>query len=118
MTNVTTAVDPGIVVNPRQLQRMAEGGATMGTSEALHEQVHFNKSAITDHDWVTFPILRMVELPKIKIVILNNPERRGVRQRRRGPERVRPGERSPPRSSTRPARCRGRSRWSPDTSGG
>ena len=73
VTNVTTAVDPGIVVNPRQLQRMAEGGATMGTSEALHEQVHFNKSAITDRDWVTFPILRMVELPKIKIVILNNP---------------------------------------------
>ena len=45
----------------------------MGTSEALHEQVNFNTGAITDHDWVTFPILRMIELPKIKVVILNNP---------------------------------------------
>jgi CO/xanthine dehydrogenase Mo-binding subunit len=73
VTNITTAVDPGIVINPRQLQRMAEGGAVMGTSEALHEQVHFNKSTITDHDWVTFPILRMMEVPAIKIVIINNP---------------------------------------------
>ncbi len=73
VTNITTAVDPGIVVNPLQLQRMAEGGATMGTSETLHEQVHFNTGAITDHDWVSFPILRMTELPKIKVVILNNP---------------------------------------------
>jgi CO/xanthine dehydrogenase Mo-binding subunit len=73
VTNITTAVDPGIVINPRQLQRMAEGGATMGTSEALHEQVSFNSGAITDHDWVTFPILRMTELPEIKVVILDNP---------------------------------------------
>jgi nicotinate dehydrogenase subunit B len=73
VTNITTVVDPGIVVNPLQLKRMAEGGATMGTSETLHEQVHFNTGGITDHDWVTFPILRMIELPKIKVVIINNP---------------------------------------------
>ena len=73
VTNITTVVDPGIVVNPQQLLRMAEGGATMGMSETLHEQVHFNTGAITDHDWVTFPILRIMELPKIKVVIINNP---------------------------------------------
>ena len=71
--SITTAVDPGVVVNPRQLKRMAEGGATMGTSETLLEQVHFNKSTITDHDWVTFPILRIMDLPKINVVIINNP---------------------------------------------
>ena len=47
VTNVTTVVEPGIVVNPRQLQRNAEGGTVMGVSEALHEQVVFNKSKIT-----------------------------------------------------------------------
>ena len=71
--NVTTAVDPGVVINPLQLQRMAEGGATMGVSEALLEQVTFNKGAITNHDWVTFPILRIADSPTIKVVILNNP---------------------------------------------
>ncbi len=73
VTHVTTAVDPGLVANPRQLKRMSEGGTVMGVSETLHEQVHFNKSGITDHDWVTFPILRIMELPKINTVIINNP---------------------------------------------
>ncbi|HEX3802278.1 MAG TPA: molybdopterin cofactor-binding domain-containing protein [Solirubrobacteraceae bacterium] len=71
--DLTTVVDPGLVVNPRQLKRMAEGGAVMGTSEALHEAVAFNMGAITDDDWVTFPILRFEELPKIEVVIAANP---------------------------------------------
>ncbi len=73
VTHLTTVVDPGVVVNPLQLQRMAEGGATMGVSEALHEQVTFNTGAITNHDWVTFPILRMMELPEITVKIISNP---------------------------------------------
>ncbi len=73
VTSVTTVVEPGIVVNPRQLQRNAEGGAVMGVSEALSEQVVFNKSKITSADWVTFPILRMKDLPDIKVVVMNNP---------------------------------------------
>jgi CO/xanthine dehydrogenase Mo-binding subunit len=72
VTHITTVVDPGIVVNPLQLERMAQGGATMGTSETLHEQVHFNTGAITDHDWVSFPILRFTELPVIKVVVIPN----------------------------------------------
>ena len=39
VTNVTTAVDPGLVANPFQLKRMSEGGTVMGVSETLHEQV-------------------------------------------------------------------------------
>jgi CO/xanthine dehydrogenase Mo-binding subunit len=69
----TTAVDPGTVVNPLQLKRMAEGGTVMGVSETLHEEVTFNKGAITNRDWVTFPILRISELPAIKIVVIDNP---------------------------------------------
>jgi CO/xanthine dehydrogenase Mo-binding subunit len=71
--DITTVADVGLVVNPRQLKRMAEGGAVMGTSEALHEQVVFNKGAITSVDWVTFPILRFTELPKITVIVLPNP---------------------------------------------
>ncbi len=35
----TIAVDPGIVVNPMQLKRQVEGGAVMGISHALLEEV-------------------------------------------------------------------------------
>ena len=41
--DVTTAVDPGIVINPMQLKRNAEAGAIQGVSESLHEEVTFNK---------------------------------------------------------------------------
>src|SRR5271167_1255135 len=37
----TIAVDPGIVVNPMQLKRNVEGGAVMGISHALFEEVMF-----------------------------------------------------------------------------
>jgi CO/xanthine dehydrogenase Mo-binding subunit len=70
--DVTTVVDVGIVVNPRQLTRMAEGGAVMGVSEALHEQVLYNHSAITSLDWTTYPILRFKDLPKIKVITIDN----------------------------------------------
>ena len=73
VSHIWTVVDPGIVVNPFQLQRMSEGGAVFGLSEALHEEVHFDTGGITDHDWVTFPILRMIELPEIHVKIVSNP---------------------------------------------
>ena len=73
------------------MQRNAEGGTVMGVSEALTEQVVFNKSKITSVDWVTFPILRMRDMPDIKVVVHEQPERRCVRRGGRRPERVRPG---------------------------
>ncbi len=70
----TIAVDPGIVVNPLQLKRQVEGGAVMGISHALLEEARFDESGITVHDWRTYPILKMSEIPEIKVVLLNNPK--------------------------------------------
>jgi nicotinate dehydrogenase subunit B len=70
----TGVVEPGLAVNPRQLQRNFEGGTVMGISEALHEETTFNKGTITSVDWVTYPILRMNELPpidNIKIIVID-----------------------------------------------
>lgn len=69
----TAAVDPGIVVNPAQLKRQIEGGAVMGISHALFEEVTFDDSGITVDDWTSYPILTMSDIPEIKIVLLNNP---------------------------------------------
>ena len=41
--------------------------------EALHEQVTFNTGTITTRDWVSFPILRFTELPKITAIPISNP---------------------------------------------
>jgi nicotinate dehydrogenase subunit B len=70
----TIAVDPGIVVNPVQLKRNVEGGAVMGISHALFEEVIFDESGITTEDWNSYPIPSMSDIPEIKVVLLNNPK--------------------------------------------
>lgn len=70
----TIAVDPGIVVNPAQLKRQVEGGAVMGISHALLEEAMFDESGVASRDWNTYPILRMADIPEIKVVLLHNPK--------------------------------------------
>jgi CO/xanthine dehydrogenase Mo-binding subunit len=71
---ITMVVDPGVVVNPLQLKRQVEGGSMMGTSIALYEQVEFDESGVTTKDWRSYPILKMADMPEIKVVIVNRPE--------------------------------------------
>jgi nicotinate dehydrogenase subunit B len=70
----TIAVEPGVVVNPMQLKRQVEGGAVMGISHALLEEAAFDESGITARDWRTYPILKMADIPEIKVVLLNRPD--------------------------------------------
>jgi len=67
------AVDPGVVVNPLQLKRQVEGGAVMGVSHTLLEEAKFDESGVTVTDWLSYPILKMADIPKIEVVLLNNP---------------------------------------------
>jgi CO/xanthine dehydrogenase Mo-binding subunit len=71
---VTVAVDPGIVINPAQLKRQVEGGAVMGVSMALLEEVPFDESGVTANDWRSYPILTMADVPEIKVVLIHDPE--------------------------------------------
>ena len=71
---ITMVVDPGIVVNPLQLKRQVQGGCLMGISQALHEEVSFDESGVTTQDWLTYPILKMAEIPEVKVVLLHRPE--------------------------------------------
>ncbi len=70
----TVAVEPGIVVNPLQLKRQVEGGTMMGVSIALYEELQFDESGVTSRDWRTYPILKMADIPEVKVVLLNRPD--------------------------------------------
>lgn len=71
---ITMVVDPGIVINPLQLKRQVEGGCMMGVSQALYEEVAFDESRVTSSDWQSYPILKMAEMPEIKVVLVHRPE--------------------------------------------
>lgn len=70
----TLAVDPGVVINPIQLKRQVEGGAMMGISIALLEEVLTNESGVTQDDWISYPILTMADIPEIKVELIHNPK--------------------------------------------
>jgi CO/xanthine dehydrogenase Mo-binding subunit len=70
----TLVVEPGIVVNPFQLRRNMEGGTIQGISETLHEVMAFDRSKVLSSDWVTYPILRMKDAPKVKVSMINRPD--------------------------------------------
>jgi CO/xanthine dehydrogenase Mo-binding subunit len=71
---ITVVVEPGIVVNPQQLKRQVEGGTLMGVSEALFEEVAFDQSGVTSRDWQSYPILKMADMPEVKVVLMHRPE--------------------------------------------
>jgi nicotinate dehydrogenase subunit B len=65
------AADCGLIVNPRLLRVNVEGATVMGLSQALHEEVTFNRSAITCNDFRSYPILTMAEMPEIVVELID-----------------------------------------------
>ncbi len=61
------AGDAGLIVYPGGSENNEEGAAMQGLSRALYEQVVFNKSQVTSLDWVTYPMVRFKDAPKVYI---------------------------------------------------
>ncbi len=75
VTRFTIGVDPGKVINPRQLDRCMRSGVAMGLSEALKEEVTFDESKVTSTNWSRYKILTMEELPEIKVVQISRDDK-------------------------------------------
>src|SRR3977135_434469 len=67
------AVDSGLVINPDGLVNQIEGGIIQSTSWTLKEELRFNPEGILSHDWISYPILTMPEVPKIEVELINGP---------------------------------------------
>jgi CO/xanthine dehydrogenase Mo-binding subunit len=67
-------VDAGQIVNPRAIEAQITGATLYATSRALKEQMVFDKSKVTSVDWVTYPIMRFLEVPEqIDVTLLDQP---------------------------------------------
>ena len=73
-TNVYCAQDTGLTQYVGGVANQAEGSITQGASRALFEQVVFNKSNVTSLDWVTYPIMRFADAPKIHFEIVQRTD--------------------------------------------
>jgi CO/xanthine dehydrogenase Mo-binding subunit len=69
----TCAHDCGFVVNPSNLRGTIEANLIQAMSRAMHEAVRFDASRVLSNDWLTYPIVDMIDVPDaIDIVTLNN----------------------------------------------
>jgi nicotinate dehydrogenase subunit B len=74
--HVWAAADSGLVINPDGLKNQIEGGIIQSTSWTLYEQVRFDKSGIKSVDWASYPIIRMPDVPKVTVELINRPNER------------------------------------------
>ena len=58
----------GITIGPQLVANQMSGAAIQGLSRAMWEQPQWNNQRITSLDWVTYPILRFSETPKVTLV--------------------------------------------------
>ncbi|MGB2634588.1 MAG: molybdopterin cofactor-binding domain-containing protein [Candidatus Acidiferrum sp.] len=75
VTKFTIGADPGKVLNPRQLGLCMKSGVAMGLSEALKEEVTFDRRKVTSTNWSRYKILTMEELPEIKVVQISRDDK-------------------------------------------
>jgi nicotinate dehydrogenase subunit B len=71
----TIGADCGKVINPRQLDRCMKSGVVMGISEALKEEVTFDRAKVTSTNWSRYKILTMEEMPEIKVVQISREDK-------------------------------------------
>ncbi len=75
VTKFTIGADCGKIINPRQLGLCMKSGVVMGLSEALKEEVTFDRSKVTSTNWSSYKILTMEETPEIKIVQISRDDK-------------------------------------------
>ena len=94
---------PGLIVYPAGSENNEEGAAMQGLSRALYEQVVFDKKGVTSLDWVSYPMVRFKDAPKVLIHGLTRtdvPGPAGARARARPARASRRCRRFPRRSPT------------------
>jgi nicotinate dehydrogenase subunit B len=72
--HVYVAIDAGLAVNPAFIENQISGGLIMGTSIALNEEVRFNTHRNQSLDWVSYPIMRFKDHPKVTTIVVQRPE--------------------------------------------
>ncbi|MEH1868135.1 MAG: xanthine dehydrogenase family protein molybdopterin-binding subunit [Nostoc sp.] len=72
---VVCAVDCGIVVNPDTVRAQMESGIVYGLSAALYGEITFKDGRVQQSNFHDYPVLRMNEMPKVEVYIVQNTEK-------------------------------------------
>ena len=70
---VVCAHDCGQMINPDGVRSQVEGCIIQTLSRALYEEVKFDRSRVTSTDWLSYPIMRFTDVPKLEIALIDRP---------------------------------------------
>ena len=73
VTRICIGHDCGQMINPDGVANQVEGGAIQTVSRTLMEQVEWQPDRVTSVDWVSYPILRFPDVPKIEVELIDRP---------------------------------------------
>lgn len=68
---VVSCIDCGLAVNPESVKAQMEGAIVFGLSAALHGKITLDQGRVEQSNFHDYPILRMNQVPKIEVHIIN-----------------------------------------------
>jgi isoquinoline 1-oxidoreductase subunit beta len=71
---VVAAIDCGQIVNPAIIKRQVEGGIVFGLTAALYGKISFKDGKVEQGNFNDYAMLRMNEMPKVEVHIINSTE--------------------------------------------
>jgi len=67
-THAACSQNNGITVGPDLVANQMSGSIIQGLSRAMHEAPTWNKERVTSLDWVSYPILRFADSPRVTLI--------------------------------------------------
>lgn len=77
LERLTYVVDPGIAVHPDQVIAQIQSGAVSGLINTFRSKITLKDGRIQQSNFNDFPLLRMNQMPEIKIVLLESGDKPG-----------------------------------------
>lgn len=71
---VVCAVDCGTVVNPNTVKAQMESGIVYGLTAALYGEITIKDGRVVQSNFNDYPMLRMAQMPKIEVYIVDSQE--------------------------------------------
>jgi isoquinoline 1-oxidoreductase beta subunit len=74
---VTTVLDCGITVNPRNVRGQMEGGIIFALTAAFYGEITIRDGAVEQSNFTDYKLLSLAETPEMKVVIVDSSEAPG-----------------------------------------
>ena len=77
INKVWIAADPGLALDPANIEAQLTGGALFGLSAAVYGRISFEDGAVVEANFPDYPVLMMPNAPRFEVALLQSGERPG-----------------------------------------